>query len=139
MSIVLIGIIAVALISFAVQQSTVRIHNVGVIRVLGVEAYADEDLTIFLEKIDWGNVSPGENKPFPVWIKNVGSHAQKLVMWTEKWIPVNASDWITLDWNYNGTWIASNASIPLVFTLKVHPEISGITGFRFEIWVKAVA
>ena len=124
---------------FAMYQSTHQpIQNVGVIRTIGVEVYADAELTEILYVIEWGIVSPGENKSHAAWVKNTGNDAQKLVMWTEAWNPTNASAWITLTWDYEGSWIQVNASIPVLFTLHVDPNIEGVTDFSFELWVKGV-
>lgn len=128
----------VGVTSFAIYQWAHQVRNVGVIRTIGVDVYRDESLAEILDIINWGVFDPGENKGVPAWVKNTGNDAQKLVMWTESWNPTNASDWITLTWNYDGSWIPVNASISVVFTLSVDPEITGITNFSFDIWVKGV-
>jgi len=115
-----------------------RISNIGTVRAIGVEVYRDANLTETLDHINWGIIEPGENKSFTMWIKNTGNDAQKIVMWTEAWNPSNASNWITLTWNYDGSWIPVNGSIPVVFILSVDPLISGIISFSFEIWIKGV-
>ena len=128
----------VGALSYAIYEWACQIRNVGIIRTIGVDVYRDESLAEILDIIDWGLLDPGENRSVPAWIRNTGNDAQKLVMWTENWNPTNASDWITLTWNYNGSWIPVNASIPVVFTLTVDANISGITNFSFDIWVKGV-
>lgn len=125
-------------LTLAIYQWAHRITNVGIIRVIGVEIYRDETLTEILDKIDWGLVSPGENKTSPAWIKNTGNDAQKLVMWTESWNPTNSSDWITFAWDYHNSWIPMNASIPVLFTLSIDSNIEGIETFSFDIWIKGV-
>ena len=128
----------VGAVSFAIYQWATQVRNVGIIRVIGVEVYRDEALTEILEIIEWGFIDPRENKTFPTWIKNTGNDAQKLTMWTENWNPRNGSDWISLTWNYESSWIPSRDSIPVLFTLSVDANITGITNFSFEIWVKGV-
>lgn len=130
--------IFVGAVSFAIYQWAHQVRNVGVIRVIGVEVYRDEALTEILDIINWGTLGPGENKSVNAWVKNTGNDAQKFVMWTEAWNPVNASDWITLTWNYDNSWIPVNGSAPVVFTLSVDPGIANITNFSFDIWVKGV-
>jgi len=125
-------------VSFAIYQRVHQIRNVGVIRAIGVDVYKDENLTEVLDAIDWGLISPRANKTFPAWVKNTGNDAQKLVMWTESWNPMNTSDWISLSWNYDGSWIPVNGSVPVVFTLSVNPHITGIANFSFDIWIKGV-
>ena len=134
----LCGLFAGAAASFAMYQSAHQIHSVGVIRTIGVDVYADENLTQILDHIDWGVLDPGENKTFLAWVKNTGNDAQKILIWTEAWNPMNASDWISFTWSYDGSWIPSGDSTPVVFTLSVDANITGITNFSFEIWVKGV-
>jgi len=124
--------------AFAMYQWAHQIRNVGIMRTIGVEVYRDEALTEILDIVDWGMMEPGENKSVAAWVKNTGNDAQKLVMWTEAWNPMNASDFISLAWNYNGSWIPVDSSIPVVFTLFVDLNVAGITNFSFDIWVKGV-
>ena len=128
----------VGAVSFAIYQWATQVRNVGIIRVIGVEVYRDEALTEILDIVDWGTLDPGENKSVSAWVKNAGNDNQKLMMWTEAWIPMNASDWIILTWDYAMVWIPVDSSIPVVFTLSVDANITGITNFSFEIWVKGV-
>jgi len=137
-ALILVGVAFVGALSWAIYESIPQIYNYGAVRVIGVEVYADADLKQILDRIEWGVLDLGENKSYSAWIKNIGNDAQKLVMWTEAWNPVNASDWIGLSWDYGGSWIPVNASVPVVFTLSVDANIEGVTTFSFDIWVKGV-
>ena len=128
----------VGALSFAIYQWASQIRNVGVIRTIGVDVYRDEALTEILDVVDWGVLDPGENRSVSAWVKNTGNDEQKLVMWTESWNPMNASDWISLSWDYVGSWVSVNVSVPVVFTLSVDAKITGVTNFSFDIWVKGV-
>ena len=135
-----VAISAVALLVGAViGASLVRIRNVGTIRAVGVEVYADEELTTVLHEIAWGTMDPGETRSFNAWIKNTGNDAQKLILWTESWDLVAAQNSISLNWDYGDEWIPAGASIPGVFTLSVDPNIAGVMGFSFDILVKGVS
>jgi hypothetical protein len=125
-------------VSYAAVNSLVQVRNVGTIRAIGVEIYADEALTQILEEIAWGTLDPGEIRSANAWVKNTGNDPQKLTLWTENWNPTTAFDSITLTWDYNASWISANASIPVMFTLAVDPNITGVTSFSFDIWVKGV-
>jgi len=124
--------------SYAIIGRVSQIRNVGTIRTMGAEVYADEALTTVLTEIAWGTLYAGEVRSFDAWVKNIGNDAQKLVMWTENWNPAAACDQITLTWNYVDSWVAVNASFPVVFTLSVDPNITDVKGFSFDIWVKGV-
>jgi len=126
-------------VSFAAVNYLVQIRNVGRIRAIGVQVFADESLTSVLDEIDWGTLNPGENRSVNVWIKNTGNDAQKLIFWTESWEPVDAQNSILLTWNYNNEWVDAGSAIPVTFTLTVDSNISGVESFCFDIWVKGVA
>jgi len=127
------------LVGAVIGASLVRIRNVGTIRAVGVEVYADAELTTVLHEISWGTLDPGESRSFNAWVKNTGNDAQKLILWTEGWNPTSAQDSITLMWNYDNSWIGAGASIPVVFTLSVDPNITDIVNFSFDILVKGVS
>ena len=126
------------LIGAVIGASLVRIHNVGTIRAVGVEVYADGDLTSVLHEIAWGTLDPGETRSITAWVKNSGNDAQKLVMWTEGWVPVAAQNSISLSWDYGDEWIQVGASVPVVFTLSVDPDIRDVVNFSFEVVVQGV-
>ena len=126
-------------VSYAAVSSIVKVRNVGTIRAVGVEVYADELLEQILDEVSWGTLNPGENKSAIAWIKNTGNDAQKLIFWTECWEPVDAQNSILLTWNYNNQWIEPGSAIPVIFTLTVDSSISGVDSFCFDIWIKGVA
>jgi len=131
--------VVMLLVGAVIGASIVRIRNVGTIRAVGVQVYADSQLSTVLTEISWGTLNPGEVRTFNAWVKNTGNDAQKLVMWTENWVPTSAQDSIVLTWDYADSWIAAGASIPVVFTLSVDPNIDGVTGFSFDIVVQGVS
>ena len=126
-------------VAHSAVNNLVQIQNVGTIRSVGVEVYADEALSQILGEITWGTLDPGETRSASAWIKNTGNDAQKLVLWTENWNPTDAQNSISLSWDYVDAWIGAGDSIRVEFTLSVEPDISGVTGFSFDIWVKGVA
>jgi len=137
----IVGIaVALLLISLVIVFAAKRVYITctGSIKTVGVEVYADDALTQSLNNITWGIVSPGDNATFPAWIKNAGNTPITLQMWTEAWTPENASTWITLTWNYTNASIPARTAIPVVFTLSVDANVSGIVDFSFDIWIEGV-
>ena len=126
-------------VSYAAVSSIVKVRNVGTIRAVGVEVYANESLEQILHEVSWGTLNPGEYKSVTAWIKNTGNDAQKLILWTEGWEPVEAQNSISLSWDYDNEWIDPGAAVAVAFTLSVDVEISGVESFCFDIWIKGVA
>jgi len=59
-----------------------------------------------------------------------------LSMRAENWSPPEASSYITLSWDYSGQSISPGEVVPVVLTLSVSGDISGITSFSLD-WVIA--
>jgi len=137
-SVFLVGLVLGAVVMGA-AVSLVQIQNIGTIRSIGVEVYADGGLSQILCQIAWGTLDRGESASFSAWIKNTGSDAQRLVLWTENWIPTDAQKFIVLSWDYANFWIPAGDSLQVEFTLSVDPTIEGVSSFSFDIWVKGVA
>ena len=125
-------------IVYAAYEHFQPIRNVGTVRVIGVDLFADAELTSPLAEMPWGTLGPGESRTFNAWVQNTGNDAQKLIMWTENWNPTIAFDYISLTWDYADSWIPVNGSIPVVFTLTLDVDITGVTSLSFDVWVKGV-
>ena len=131
--------VACLLVGAVIGASLVRIRNVGTIRAVGVQVYADAGLTTVLTEIAWGTLDPGESRSFNAWIKNTGNDAQTLMMLTDSWVPAAAQNSISLSWSYNNVVIQPGAAVAVTFTLAVNPSISGVANFSFDIVVQGVS
>jgi len=116
-------------------QANSRISNTGSLKAVGVGVYWDAALTNRVSSISWGVVEPGSNVNKTVYIRNEGNTASSLSMTTSNWSPSNASNYITLAWNYGGQTLNVNEVIQVKFTLSVLSSISGITNFSFDITI----
>lgn len=81
--------------------------------------------------IDWETLYPDSNGTEVISIKNAIPHSQTLSLATSAWNPANASDFLTLSWNYSGAALSSE--MPVELTLTVSPYIEGIENFTFNI------
>lgn len=61
-----------------------------------------------------------------------------LYLLTSGWVPANASDYLTLSWNYDGTAVEPDEPKDLNLTLAVAPDIEGIAAFSFNITITGV-
>lgn len=119
--------------TFAVMQWTRRIPSSAALKVLGIGVYKDVNFTVSVTEINWGIVEPGENKSFSAYILNESNVPVTLTMHTEDWTPGNASSFISLLWDYDGSEIPVDGSIPVTFVLTLDPATSGIDTFSFTI------
>jgi hypothetical protein len=127
------GLFVGAAITYAVMQWTWKISTVATLKLMGVGVYKDVNFTVPVSEIDWGIVELSEKKNFSAYIKNESNVPITLTMHTEDWSPLNASSFISLSWDYSGSEIPVDGSIPVTFILNVDAATSGIESFSFTI------
>jgi len=130
--------IAVVFIGWALLTGVFKIRNNATIKAVGVEVYWDSELTLPVTNIDWGFLEPAENKTVRIYIKSIANVPSTLNMTTENWQPPEASNYISLSWNYNGIVLNPNDVLPIDLALSVSAEITGITNFSFDIVITAI-
>ena len=126
--------------AFAVVGSALLVYNAkisgqGTIKAVGIHVYKDPAATEPLTSADWGVFEPGESKTGPCYVKNDGNVPVALSFYVESWQPANASNFITLTWDYDGSGLAKGSIRQVTFTLTVSANITGIDNFSFEVWV----
>lgn len=104
----------------------------GLIGIYWDSKYANE-----VYSIDWGNPSPGSSKPITVYIRNEANSPVRLSLNTTDWNPPEASEHISLDWNYTGSTISPEDATQTTLKLSISPHISGVTTFSFNIFISA--
>ena len=127
--------IIVSVLAASLLMAYQRVPNYGSVKSVGVGVYEDEGCTRNVTEIDWGFLEPGSNITREVWIKNTGNVEVVLNMTTEGWIPAEASDYMTLTWDYEGQNLNASQAIRVVFMLSVSQTITetGIDSFSFDI------
>jgi hypothetical protein len=128
-----LGLVVGSLGTYAALQWTARIPTTAQLKLLGVGVYKDISFTIPVTQIDWGILEPGESKNFSAYIKNESNVPITLSMHTEDWNPTNASSLIGFSWDYQGSQISVDGSIPVTFILNVNQATAGFRGFSFTI------
>ena len=108
------------------------LNNSGTVKAIGIEVYKDADGTIQLTNIDWGIIEPGQNMTYIIYVKNEGNTNVTLSKVESDWTPVEASTYVSLEWDYNGSIINPKSMIPITLTLRVSIDISGIEQFTFN-------
>ena len=95
------------------------------------------DTLTALTSIYWGMVEPGSSTPRPSKLKNEGTLPFMLTLSTMKYVPVNASNYITVTCDFNNQTIQPQEIRRLIFTLHVDYSVvnSKITTFSFDIVV----
>lgn len=115
------------------QWSSIVISSHGNLKVDGVGAYQDANCGIAMKYLDWGTVEPGSVKNITLHVRNEGNHVATLFLATNGWMPVNASTYMSLSWNYNGESLRPMESIGVTLTLSVAPDAKNIVDFSFNV------
>jgi hypothetical protein len=118
----------------AVQTSR-TVSNAGAVKAIGVGVFWNNECTDPLSSIDWGILEPGSSKNVTCYIRNEGNSVSTLSMYASNWSPSNASDYLTLSWDYGGQSINPDDVTQVTFTLSVDASIDGITSFSFDITI----
>jgi len=123
------------IVSAALRNQT--ISNTGSIEAIGVGIYWDQSCTDTVTSINWGILEPDSNVTRTLYIRNEGNTESTLSMATSNWNPSNASNYMTLSWDYEGQTLNANEVIEVKLTLSISASIVGITSFSFDITIAA--
>jgi len=124
----------VALVS-TVGSHSVRIQGGGVIQTVGLEAFLDSNLTMKATAIDWDLMSPGGSSNVTLYLKSSSTIPAEIMFSTENWEPSVSQPFFNLTWNYNNQSLSPNHIIPVIFTLRVSENITGVTTFTFDLLI----
>lgn len=134
---VVIAIVVVTSVAYAAIPYLLRIRGSGRIITVGLEAYADAGATQPVSEIDWGEISPGGTAVATLYLKSTSSVPVTLSFGLENWSPAAAADYMTVDWDYDGSTLQPGEVRGVRFTLRVSGSISGITNFEFDLVITA--
>ena len=130
--------------------------SIGTIRTIGVKAYYDPSLQNQTTQIQWGTTYPGSTTNATLYIKSTSNTKTTLHLQTANWTfrnytdaivpgPDNATPYLNLTWNYNGTTISPSQTIPVILALSVTDSQTftqflvdnNVTSFSFDIIISA--
>ena len=107
------------------------------IETLNVGVYWDILCTNPVYSLDWGTSEPGSIKNLTVVIRNEGNKYSTLFLNATNWNPVNASNYLTLLWDYDGRTLAPNEIVTTALTLVLALTTHGISNFTFDVIIGA--
>ena len=118
-----IGCFFVLLILFSISEDLTGVNH-SIFYAPGLKTDRDS--------LDWGILNPGSFRTRTVKITNNFYTPITLEVFISKWTPGNASDFILVTWNYNGSIIKPRESYNLILALSVSLQIQNITDFTFQ-------
>ena len=126
------GIFGTAL---SLLQTSRTISNAGSVKGIGVGIYWDSACTNQTSSISWGILDPGSNKTVNVYVRNEGNAVVTLSKTTQNWIPTNAVNYMSLNWNYANQTLSVNQVLQVSLTLVVSSTVAGIGNFSFDMTI----
>lgn len=87
--------------------------------------------------IDWGELTGGEVVSYTIHVMPKGKMNSTLSIVTQKWVPSNANDYITLTTDYENMTLQPNIWYPITLTLSLSSNIYGIENITFDIVLTA--
>lgn len=105
---------------------------------IGVGIYWNNACTNITNSLNWGFIDPNSNNNLTIYVRNEVNSAVSLRLNATNWIPSNASNYLSLNWNYSGQILKPNEAIPIKLTLTVSPTISDITDFSLETVITTI-
>lgn len=131
LSLIVIGFCAVSL---ALINHMITIPSFGRIEYPeGIGVYWDSSCSENVTSLDWGVAEPGLTRNETIYIRNEGNAPTILYLDTKSWKPQEASNYITLSWDYNEKAIEPDQVVQVTLTLSISPNIEEITYFEFDI------
>ena len=103
---------------------------------LGV--YSDSQCTENTASMNVGIISAGGSVNESFYIKNKGNNDLTLSLYTTNWNPPTADGPLALTWNLEGTVLSVDQVLTATLTLRVSPNIQGITTFSFDVVIQGI-
>ena len=104
-----------------------------------IDVYSDSACTQVISNVVWGDVEVGNSASQTIYVKNSGDDGVTLSMSTENWSTVDATNYLQLSWDYDGSTIASGEVRGIILTLSVASSVSGVDTFSFDIVITGSA
>lgn len=122
-------------LAYSSLSNSLNLRNTGTLKTINVAAYWDSACTSQVTSVDWGTVEPGSTKNVDIYLKNTGNAPITLSLSVSNWSPSNASNYVSLSWNYSGQQISPGSVVQVTLTLTVSSNVSGISSFSFDMTI----
>jgi len=112
----------------------IPISNVSAIETVGTfGVYWNSNCTTKVTSINWGNMTPGQEKTATFYIRNEASSPMFLAGIDKNWNPPTAQSYIHFTFDSNDQKIQAGQTKKVTCTLTVSVEITNISNYSFDI------
>jgi hypothetical protein len=113
--------------------STQTIPSDGTITAVDVGVYSNIQCSQNCTSISWGSLYPGNSTTRTVYVKNTGTVPITLDMTPVNWDPTEASTYLTLTWDQQGTVLGVGDSVTATLTLTATADTGDLQDFNVNI------
>jgi hypothetical protein len=104
-----------------------------------IAIYTNSACTNKLTSISWGSITAGGSTTQTIYVKNTGTGTLTLGLSSTNWSSAQASTYITVSWDKQGTQLSAGQSIQAIVTTTISPSITGITSFSNTISISGTS
>lgn len=97
--------------------------------------YQDSGFTKPVRAIEWGELIPNGSANSTLYVRNIGGVPLEIRLNAYNWLPVNASDFITISWDREGLVLQPDQFTVAKLTMRVGSDITVITKFSVDLSV----
>ena len=125
--------------AYGAYQKAVGIPSGGTIKTVNIDAWTTELKTEQATLIEWGDLEPGQNVSYTLWVENSGQFDILVNVYRNNTQPADLVNHLIFDWTLDAV---DNRMVPeelklLTLTLTVADEVPEylIGDFSFDIWI----
>jgi hypothetical protein len=117
------------------------LDTLSIVEIVGegksIDLYWDIGCKNAVQAINWGTLGPGDVENLTLYVRNEGENSTTLYLNVSGWNPPNASDYLSIGWNYSGDPIGPGETMSIDLLLYVNQSIAGITNFDVNITISS--
>lgn len=128
-----LAILAFSVLSLAINLPYAIVSTEASVRWYGIDVCWDIWHTKPVYSIYWGTIEAGSSISKSIYLYNSGTGNVRVRFYTEKWEPLEAENYITLEWDLANPRFYVRSVKKVTLTLSVSSAIQNITNFSFDI------
>jgi hypothetical protein len=103
-----------------------------------LDLYSDEACTTSIQKIDWGEITPGGNATAILYVKNRSKTPLTLSCDLSNFSPMESTNYLALDWNRENYILEAHKTIQAKLVLSVS-ETDASDAFNVDVLISGTA
>ncbi len=109
------------------------IQKVSAVSTTKIGVYWNQICTDTVTSINWGSLSPGENKNITLYVQNEDNTTIILAINATNWNPEEAHEFLAFSWTPTNATIDPQKVAKITLTLEVKQNTTDLTDFSFDI------